>query len=143
MTRTCFVFYLALLGPLFLFPNIVFSQEQLGMRLERRAGMYAAAINPANTAINPNNWEVSLFLAEAFFQNNYAYLQSASLTQALRNSGNIVSVEDTTPENPPPVGTVLLDFFDGNRPMQAVVQARVTGPAFSCRLGDNSVIGTI
>jgi hypothetical protein len=61
MTRTCFVFYLALLGPLFLFPNIVFSQEQLGMRLERRAGMYAAAINPANTAINPNNWEVSLF----------------------------------------------------------------------------------
>lgn len=33
------------------------AQDQLGMRLERYAGIYSAGINPANTAFTPHNWE--------------------------------------------------------------------------------------
>ena len=42
-----------LLFALLFLPKIIFSQEQLGMRLERYAGIYSAGINPANTAFTP------------------------------------------------------------------------------------------
>lgn len=124
-----------------LLPKIIFSQEQLGMRLERYSGIYSATINPANTADNPNNWEVSLFTAETFFENNYAFLRKTSLQHALRNTDKIVSVTDTSRENPPPSDAILLDYFNATRKMRAVVQTRVTGPGFSFRFGENNVVG--
>lgn len=122
-------------------PQIIFSQEQLGMRLERYSGIYGAVLNPANTADNPNNWEVSLFTAEAFFDNNYAFLRKTSLQNALRNTDKIVSVADTTRENPPPADAIFLDYAKGTHKMYAVVQSRVTGPGFSFRIGENDVVG--
>ena len=82
------------------------------MRIERHAGIYSASLNPANTAFNPNNWEASLFSADVFFENSYAFLQNTSLPNALRNSDNIVSVADTSSENPPPRDAIFLDYFD-------------------------------
>lgn len=119
------------------------SQEQLGMRLERYAGIYSATINPANTAFNPNNWEVSIFSADLFLENSYAYLQNTSLQNALRNSDKVISVIDTTAENPPARGAIFQDYFDGKRKMHAVVQARITGPSFSFRLGEDHVLGLV
>jgi Family of unknown function (DUF5723) len=141
MIRSFFLLRAAALGLVVLSPNVIFSQEQLGMRLERYAGIYSATINPANTADNPNNWEVSLFTTEAFFENNYAYLRKTSLQNALRNTDKIVSIADTTRENPPPADAIFLDYFNGKRKMRALVQTRVTGPGFSFRLGENNVIG--
>lgn len=111
------------------------------MRLERYAGMYSATINPANTADNPNNWEVSLFTAEAFFDNSYAFLRNTSLPHAWRNTDKIVSAADTSGENPPPSDAIFLDYFSGKRKMHAVVQTRLTGPGFSFRIGDKHVVG--
>ncbi len=111
------------------------------MRLERYAGIYGASINPANTADNPNNWEVSLFTAEAFLENNYAYLRNTSLPHALRNSDKIVSALDDSPEIPPAADAILLDYFDRRRKLYAVAQTRVTGPGFSFRFGGKNVIG--
>jgi len=125
------------------FSNTTFSQEQLGMRLERYAGIYGATLNPANTAFNPNNWEVSLFSADVFLENNYAFLQKTSLQNALRNSDNIVAVSDTSGENPPVRDAIFLDYFDAKRKMRAVVQSRITGPSFSFRFGENNVIGLV
>ncbi len=128
---------------LFFFPILLFSQEQLGMRLERYSGIYGATLNPANTAFNPNRWEVSLFSADLFLENNYAYLQKTSLPNALRNSDKIVAVTDTSGENPPARDAIFLDYFDGKRKMRGVVQTRVTGPAFSFRFGEDNVIGLV
>ena len=113
------------------------------MRLERYSGIYSAALNPANTAFNPNNWEVSLFSADVFLENNYAFLQNTSLQNALRNSDNIVAVSDTSGENPPVRDAIFLDYFDAKRKMRAVVQSRITGPSFSFRFGENNVIGLV
>lgn len=121
----------------------VFSQEQLGMRLERYAGIYSASLNPANTAFNPNRWEISLFSADVFLENSYAYLRNTSLPHALRNTSKIVSVIDTSAENPPVRDAIFQDYFDGKRKMHAVVQARVTGPSFSFRLGEDRVLGLV
>jgi hypothetical protein len=133
----------AALGLFLAAPQALFSQEQLGMRLERYAGIYGASINPANTAFNPNNWEISLFSADIFLENNYAYLQNTSSQNALRNSDKIVSVADTSAENPLSRDAILLDFFDAKRRMRAVAQARVAGPSFSFRFGEDNVIGLV
>lgn len=117
------------------------AQEQLGMRLERFAGIYSAALNPANTAFMPHNWEVSLFNAGYFLENNYAYLENTSIQNALRNTDQIVAVSDLSPERPAPADAILLNYFDGNRRIRAVTNALGGGPAFSFRLGENHVLG--
>lgn len=126
---------------LFFLPNLIFSQEQLGMRLERYAGIYSAGINPANTAFTPHNWEVSLFNADLFFENSYAFLRNTSLPNALRNTDKIVSLADTSAENPPARDAILQDFTDGSRRMHLVTQARIAGPSFSFRFGEKNVVG--
>ena len=129
--------------PLFAFlllPNLIFAQEQLGMRLERYAGIYGAGINPANTAFTPHNWEVSLFNADLFVENSYAFLRNTSLQNALRNTDKIVSLADTSAENPPGRDAILQDFTNGSRKMHFVTQVRVAGPAFSFRFGEKNVV---
>lgn len=126
---------------LFILPHPSNAQEQLGMRLERYSGIYGAGINPANTAFTPHNWEVSLFNADVFLENSYAFLRNTSLQHALRNTDKIHSVADTTAENPLPRDAIVQDFFDGNRKMHFVTQARLAGPAFSFRLGEKNVVG--
>lgn len=111
------------------------------MRLERYSGIYSASINPANTADNPNNWDLSLFSADIFFENNYAFLRNTSLPNALRNTDNIVSIIEHPPENPRVADVIHLDFFDRKAHMRAVLQSRVSGPGFSFRFGENNVIG--
>ena len=110
------------------------------MRLERFSGIYATTINPANSAYNPNRWEVSLFAADVFFENNYAFLKNTSLQNALRNTDKIVSVEDG-PRETPAADAILLDYFNGNHKMHAVVQSRVSGPSISFRIGEQQVVG--
>jgi len=119
----------------------VFSQEQLGMRLERYAGIYGAGLNPASTAFNPNNWEVSLFSADVFVANNYLYLENTSLSKVLKNTDNIRPVTDFRPETTPPAEVILLNYYATQRKMHGVVQARVSGPAFSFRVGEQHVFG--
>lgn len=126
-----------------LLPNLLFSQEQLGMRLERYAGIWGATLNPSQTAFNPNNWEVNLVAADLFFENNYAYLRNTSLPNALRNTDKIVAVTDLSPERPLASDEILQDFFDAKRRMHAVVQTRVSGPGFSFRFGENNVVGLV
>lgn len=124
-------------------PAPLFSQEQLGLRLERYAGIWGAGLNPSQTAFNPNRWEVNLCAADLFFENSYAYLRSTSLPNALRNTDKILAVSDLTPERPPAAGAIVQDFYDAQRRMHAVVQARATGPGFSFRLGENHVLGLV
>jgi len=126
---------------LFVFGQPLFAQEQLGMRLERYSGLYSTALNPSNTAFMPHNWEVSLFNAGSFFENNYAYLKNTSLPNALRNTDNIVAVSDLAPEQPAPTDAILLDYYDKDRRMRGVSQAHIGGPGFSFRFGENNVIG--
>jgi len=119
------------------------AQEQLGLRLERYAGIWGAGLNPSQTAFNPNNWEVNLFAADLFFENSYAYLHNTSLPNALRNTDHLISVTDLTRERPLAPDDIVLDFFDAKRRMHGVLQARVAGPGFSFRFNENNVVGLI
>ena len=111
------------------------------MRLERYSGIYSAALNPANTAFTPHNWEVSLFNAGYFFENNYAFLKNTSVQNALRHSDRIVAVSDLSPERPAPADAILLDYVNSNRRIRALSKALAGGPGFSFRFGGNNVVG--
>jgi hypothetical protein len=141
MRQTHFYLQAFLLFAILSVPQSLSSQEQLGMRLERYSGIYSAGINPANTAFTPHNWEVSLFNADLFVENSYAFLRNTSLQNALRNTDKIVSLADTSAENPPALDAIFQDFADGSRKMHFVAQTRVAGPAFSFRFGENNVVG--
>ncbi len=130
-----------LLYTFFVLSQSLFAQEQLGMRLERYSGLYSVGLNPANTAWMPHNWEVSLFNAGYFIENNYGYLKNTSLPNALRNTDNIVAVSDLAPEQPLPADAILLDYYNKDRTMRGVTQAHIGGPGFSFRFGENNVIG--
>ena len=119
----------------------VLAQEQLGMRLERYSGIYSATINPANTAFTPHNWEISLFNADAFFENSYAYLNNTSIPNALRNSDRIVAASDTSMERPLMSGDILLSYADGDKPMHGVMRTAFYGPSFSARIAENHMVG--
>jgi hypothetical protein len=137
----CKTFRFALAFLVLSYCHDVTAQAQLGMRLERYAGIYGAGINPSQTAFVPHNWEVSLFNADAYLENSYGFLWNASMPQALREAGGIRSVADTSAENPAPRSAILQDFFDPKRNMHLVLQSRLAGPAFSFRLGENHVVG--
>lgn len=111
------------------------------MRLERYAGIWGASLNPAQTAFNPNPWEVNLFSADLFFQNNYAYIRDASLPLVLRHTDRVVSINDITRERPQRPEDIVQDFYNRDRNMHAVLQTRIAGPGFSFRFGENNVIG--
>jgi hypothetical protein len=123
-------------------PDSSFAQEQLGMRLERRAGSYSLPFNPANAAFNPDGWDVSLFSADLFGNQNYAFVRSASLPAVLRHPDRMVNVDDISPEDPAAPNALVVDFFGENKGRAfGVVQTRVTGPGFTARLADRHTIG--
>jgi hypothetical protein len=84
-----------------------------------------------------------LFSADVFVNNSYAFLKNTSIPHALSNSGKIVSVLDGPRETRPATDAIFLDYFDDNRKMFAVVQARITGPSFSFRFGEGHTIGLV
>jgi len=141
MTFTPFRLFILLIFAFSLLPKILFAQEQLGMRLERYSGIYGANINPAHTAFTPHRWEVSLLNADLFVENSYTFLRNTSLQNALRNTDKIVSVADTSAENPLASDAILQDFSRGNRRMHLATQVRVAGPSFSFQFGQNNTIG--
>ncbi len=133
--------------PLFLlfclcyFPG--YGQAQLGMRLERFAGIQSAALNPANTRFNPCSWDLRLAGADVFFQNNYGFVRNAGVIQLLRTPEALVSVLDTTKGGQLPPDALVQDFFGSRQSFFGVFQAQISGIAFSFRVGAHHTVGVV
>ncbi len=117
----------------------VLAQEQLGMRFERRAGLYAMDINPAAAAFTPSNWEVSLFAADFFVNQNYGRILHASVPEVLRNPDLIKLLSDLW-EDPNAYLAIPIDFYNNGRAF-GLVQARIAGPGFMFRLNGRHTFG--
>jgi hypothetical protein len=127
----------------FLISLPLLGQMQMGMRTERYAGIYSAALNPAHTTFNPAPWDFSLGSADLFFQNNYAYVHHTSVQDLIRNSDQAVSILDTVGGHSLPQNAIVQDFFDKNRRFFGVLQAQITGPSFSFHLGAHHTFGFV
>lgn len=120
----------------------LFSQEQIGMRTERYAGIYGATINPAHTSFMPHPWEISLFSFDAFANNRYAYLANTSFPKALRHSEDITYIGDVAPGESRP-GAIYQHFFEPGGRIHGVGQFRGGGPALAFHLGPSFTVGLL
>jgi hypothetical protein len=122
-------------------PFLGFSQYQSGMRLERYAGLYGTAINPAALSFTPARWEVSLGALDVFAHQNYGRALRTSVPDVLRNPELLTLLEDiaNNPDNPGNA-PIPVDFFNRGR-VFGQVQTRVSGPGFALRLAQQHSIG--
>jgi hypothetical protein len=119
----------------------LFSQEQLGMRLENYAGVSSLSLNPAGNLTNPLKWDVNLAGAGAFFDNNYVYLHKTNFPELLGklDEAEILlaeNIEGRTPDN-----ALVADFFDDKKKRFFNVQSFVAGPSVAIKLNDMHFVG--
>ena len=64
-------------------------QNQIGMRLENRAGIYGVSLNPSLSAYMPHNWELGLVAAGVFFETNRGYFSNTNILEILTSSPDL------------------------------------------------------
>jgi Family of unknown function (DUF5723) len=120
------------------------AQEQLGMRLERPAGTFSLALNPAMAAYNPAGWDVAVFSFDVFGQQTYGYVRDARIGDVLRYPDRLVSAADLSPERPTPPLALVQDFYGPEKGLAyGVAQGRLAGPGFTARIGERHTIGLV
>lgn len=72
------------------------SQYQLGMRLERNAGVYGIILNPTQNVYNPHKWDIQIASTGFFLENNYLFLKETNLSRLMRNRNDLTVVENKT-----------------------------------------------
>ena len=122
-----------------LFSGQLFCQEQIGLRSSTYAGMHGAHLNPASTAHYPLQWEVGLFSAAAFFENNFAFITNTSTGHLLNNAENI---EEGFRQENPPTSNFTIDFSaDTSYNRFANLELKVNGPSILFRPDESQAIG--
>ncbi len=118
-------------------------QAQLGLRSGNFAGINGWALNPSAHTSTPFNWEVNLLEGTLFLDNNYSYLENTSLIHLARNRKTLTFAfgPDFDKENPPPPGSILVDFFNNGRKRYGNAEVSVTGPSFYARIGEQHALG--
>jgi len=129
----------------FLYINISYAQEQLGLHLENYAGINAVSINPANSFLTPHRWDANIISAGAFFENNYGFLKNTNTAKLYRSRANPDIKHDSTNniQTVYPRGTVIYDFYDKKRKSYVSISGNMTGPSFTIKLDKNNSIGFI
>lgn len=119
------------------------AQEQLGIRLDNYSGINGVLLNPAHHLTSPFAWDVNLLEGAQFFDNNYAFIRQAKLTDFLRNSADIefLSAPNVDDETKVPNGTYVVDYYNDSRRRYANILTSVMGPSFYARIHENHSLG--
>ena len=117
----------------------LFSQEQLGLRLENYAGANGTTLNPTHSADYPLSWNLNLAGLGFFADNAYGYISNSKVSSLIKNEkavelGPLIKGNRTT-------GYPYADFYTGKRPAYVFVNTIINGPAFSLKLGTNHTFG--
>ncbi len=106
-----------------------FAQVNIGVKNDIFISTNAITSNPSVFLQNPNPWEVNVFSADVFFQNNYSFIAQQSLlgltNKDVKLYSNSSSNQDNLPKNT--VG------YEDNRKFNEYVQTDVLGPAFAMK----------
>ncbi len=117
----------------------LFCQEQIGLRTSTYAGMHGAQLNPANSGHYPLQWEVGLFSAAAFFENNFAFITNTSTGHLIKNSEDI---EAGYNQELNPLSNFYYDFNpDSTSNRFANLQLKVNGPSILFKPDETQAVG--
>ncbi|NNE30369.1 MAG: hypothetical protein HKN16_12080 [Saprospiraceae bacterium] len=121
----------------------LFSQERMGLQIEKYSGVNALRINPGNGALSPFSWDVNLVGAGLFVENRFAFAQPTNLFHMIMNSGNLM-VNDPAGENPNPgPNDILVDYFSDSKERMLSMDISLLGPSFMVQFGENHSIGIL
>ncbi len=133
-----------LLVAIFWLANPLFSQEQLGLRLERFSGISSAVLNPANLSGMALKWDANIAGAAIFVETNYGFARNASVPKILRGPIDTATffVTSLAPdaEGPKP-GQTIIDFPDRARKYYGDLRMLAMLPSFAVHLGERNTVG--
>jgi hypothetical protein len=121
--------------------SLIYSQNQLGLRLENYAGVGALSLNPAGNLVNPLQWDVTLAAAGVFFETNYGYLMHTNTLDLFRHRGDAQFRLAKDVEGPVAENVFLLEFRDDERQRYGRVSTFLAGPSFAFKLKEKHSIG--
>ena len=130
---------LTLLFFFFLFKQLAFAQEQLGLRIERYSGTGSILLNPVNSLQNPLRWDLNIVGIGAFAATNYGFIRQNNIPNILRTAEKATLV--TQPPLGGPNGGPILDFYDTNQKKYAEGLTIIHGPALSIRITEDICVG--
>lgn len=121
---------------LFLTVSPLFSQDQLGIRLDNYNGINTVLLNPANGVYSPFAWDINLVEGAAFFSNNYAFIENRNLFDLakVRDGTEVVLRPDIENEGEISPETLVIGFYDNNRKRSIALSNSVLGPSFLIQL---------
>ena len=117
----------------------VFGQTQIGLRADNFAGIHAAALNPASTAFSPISWDVSLVGGTFFAENNYIFVENATVGKVI-GAPQIISRPDQE-GNVAPTGALFSDFRASFKSKYGAVHTSVLGPSVMIHLPQGIAFG--
>ncbi len=129
--------------PLFFFlwlPFLTNAQEQIGLRQDFHAGINSIFSNPANTALSPFDWDVSITEVFATVDNNYAFFQRTSLFD-LFEVDDVVEASEIESRSTLPPNTRIVDFYEPRKKYDVLANAAASLPSFMVKLPQGQRIG--
>ena len=103
--------------------SFLFAQENLGIATSNYSPTNSVLLNPSSIADSRVLWEVNLIGASAFIGNNYIFLPSFSIINAIRN--------------PDAINEPLDNFTSSDKNLYADIAAH--GPSFTATFGKHAV----
>lgn len=116
----------------------LFAQEQTGLRLGNYSGVNGLLLNPASGIAGKLNWDVNLVSTGIFFENNFGYIQDASVISLIKNDFDVGPAEGIDPENFNPETRFFADFYQTNQRKSVHLNTFVTGPSVFAKAGKHS-----
>jgi len=114
------------------------AQEQTGLRLGNYSGVHGLLLNPASGLAGQLNWSVNLVAGGLFIENNFGYIDKASVSALLKSDYDIAPAESVDPENFNPEASFYADFYRSKRKKSVHLNTFVTGPSVFARVGQHS-----
>jgi hypothetical protein len=117
----------------------LFSQEQLGLRLENYAGANGTTLNPTHSADYPLSFNLNLAGIGFFVDNSYGYISNSKIPSLIKNEKELLLgpvVKQNRPE-----GSPVADFYRGKKAAFVFFNTIINGPAFSVKLGKSHTVG--
>lgn len=113
----------------FILVQFSFAQVNIGVKNDHFISTNAITNNPSVFLQNPNPWEINLFSADVFLQNNYSFISQQSLLGLTGKDVKLYSNNSSNQENLPK-NTV---GFEDNSKFNEYFQTDILGPSFAIK----------
>lgn len=130
-----------LLSFLLFLSAIAQGQEQLGLRLDRYAGIDGVILNPASSTWYPQKWDAKILGLAGFGGTTYMHINKTGVIDLLLNIDKIQPITDTVDGHSLKPGARVIDWDDRSKKVYGVGLARIEGPGFSVNFGDRTTVG--